>query len=317
MSGGWSLYVIALTVLNIVGLVWLLLATARGGAPATPEQPVETMGHVWDGDIAELNNPLPRWWLWLFVLSVVFSIGYLVFYPGLGNFAGRLGWTSGGEVERTLATTNAKLESLYAGFRDRPLAELARDPAATKVGRNVFANQCAACHGSDARGAKGYPNLVDADWLYGGDPDAVLASVLHGRHGMMPPLAATLPGDGVDEVAHYVLSLSGQDHDQRLAALGKPKFETICSACHGVAGTGNTALGAPNLTDDVWLHGGGDLAAIREAIVYGRSGTMPAWEPLIGTDRARLAAAWVLSQAAQNAAAASAEEPAQKPGTAP
>lgn len=316
MSEAWSVYIIALTVLNIVGLVWLLLATARGGKPSASTQ-VETMGHVWDGDIAELNNPLPRWWLWLFVLSVVFAVGYLVFYPGLGNFAGRLGWTSDGEVERTLTATNARLESLYAGFRDRPLSELARDPAAIKVGRNVFANQCAACHGSDARGAKGYPNLVDGDWLYGGDPDTVLASVLHGRHGIMPPLAATLPGGGVEEVAQYVLALSGQDHDRRLAGLGKPKFETICAACHGVAGTGNPTLGAPNLTDDIWLHGGGDLAAIREAIVYGRSGVMPAWEPLIGTDRARLAAAWVLSQAAANAADEATPATAGAPSAAP
>jgi cytochrome c oxidase cbb3-type subunit 3 len=184
-----------------------------------------------------------------------------------------------------------------------PLAALARDPKAVKVGRNVFANTCAACHGSDARGALGYPNLVDTDWLYGGDPDTVLASVLNGRHGAMPALAATLPDGGVEQVAHYVMSLSGRAHDSRLAALGKPRFEGICAACHGMAGKGNQAIGAPNLTDDVWLHGGGDLDAVRTAINDGRSGVMPAWEPVIGRDRARLAVAWVLSQGAIDAAA--------------
>ncbi len=296
MNTSWSGYVIALTVANLVGLVWLLFATAR--APRDGRAATDTMGHVWDGDIEELNHPLPRWWLWMFVLTIVFGIGYLVFYPGLGNVAGRLGWTSPGEVERTLADTNARLETLYAGFRDRPLEDLAADPAATKVGRNVFANHCAACHGSDARGADGYPNLVDDDWLYGGEPQTVLASILHGRNGMMPPMAATLPGNGVDEVANHVLALSGQPHDKRLAAAGKPKFETICAACHGVAGKGNPALGAPNLTDEVWLHGRGDLAMIRAAITQGRRGTMPAWEGMLGVDRSRLAAAWLLSQGA-------------------
>ncbi|WP_440222175.1 cytochrome-c oxidase, cbb3-type subunit III [Dokdonella sp. MW10] len=296
MNTSWSWYVIALTFANIIGLVWLLVATAR--TPKDGRAATDTMGHVWDGDIEELNHPLPRWWLWMFVLTIVFGIGYLVFYPGLGNVAGRLGWTSPGEVERTLADTNARLETLYAGFRDRPLEDLASDPAAIKVGRNVFANHCAACHGSDARGADGYPNLVDDDWLYGGDPQTVLASILHGRNGMMPPMAATLPGNGIDEVANHVLALSGQPHDTRLAAAGKPKFETICAACHGVAGKGNPALGAPNLTDEVWLHGRGDLATIRTAITQGRRGTMPAWEGMLGADRSRLAAAWLLSQGA-------------------
>lgn len=309
MTTFWSGYIIVLTLANIAGVVWLLFATARkrpGEKPAS-----DTTGHVWDEDLTELNNPLPRWWFGLFVLSVVFALGYLALYPGLGNFAGRLGWTSAEAAAAETADTNAKLESLYAQFRDRPLADLAHDPAAVKIGRNVFANNCAACHGSDARGAKDYPNLVDNDWLYGGEPDTVLASVLHGRNGVMPPLSATLPDGGVDQVANYVLSLSGLDHDARLAALGKPKFETICAACHGKDGKGNHALGAPNLTDDIWLHGGGDLAAVRTAINEGRSGTMPAWEPILGTDRARLAAAWVLSQAEQAPA-----EPAEAPASA-
>jgi len=313
MSAAWSWYVIVLTVVNIAGLIWLLLATARKASP-DGKAPTDTMGHVWDGDLQELNNPLPRWWLWLFVLTIVFGVGYLVVYPGLGNFSGTFGWTSTGEVQRTLADTHDRLETLYAGFRDRELDELARDPAAVKVGRNVYANNCAACHGSDARGADGYPNLVDADWLYGGEPETILASVEKGRHGLMPPLAATLPGSGVEEVAHYVLSLSSREHDKRLALLGKPKFEMICAACHGVEGTGNHALGAPNLADDIWLYGQGDIASIRDAIVHGRAGVMPAWGPLIGNDRARLATAWILAQAAENAEA---EAASARPGGAP
>lgn len=306
MSTSWTVFVVVLTLVNIAALAWLLLSNAR----ARPAQPGadNTTGHVWDENLVELNNPLPRWWLWLFVLTIVFALAYLVFYPGLGNFAGTLGWTSTKAADAELAETRARLESLYARFRDRPLAELARDPAAVKVGRNVFANNCAACHGSDARGAKGYPNLVDEDALYGADADTMLASVLHGRHGVMPPLGAALPGGGVDKVANYVLALSGQAHDATLAAAGKAKFEGICAACHGADGKGNHALGAPNLTDDVWLYGG-DLATVRETIEKGRGGVMPAWEPLLGSDRARLAVAWLLSQRVADAA------PAQAGGT--
>lgn len=301
MSSFWNGYIIALTVANIVGIVLLLFVTARRRTAGRAD--TDTTGHVWDGDLTELNNPLPRWWFGLFVLTVIFGIGYLALYPGLGGFAGQLGWTSAGAAERDTAAFNQQLESLYAGFRGRSLPELAANPAAVKVGRNVFANNCAACHGSDARGARSYPNLVDDDWLYGGEPDTVLASVLHGRNGMMPALAATLPNGGVDEVANHVLAMSGQPHDRRLAAAGKPKFETICAACHGVEGKGNHALGAPNLTDDIWLHGSGDIDAIRSAIKNGRSNAMPAWEALIGNDRARLATAWILAQATANSAA--------------
>lgn len=307
MSAAWSWFIILITAAYIVAILWLLFANAR----KLPKESVaaDNTGHVWDDDITELNNPLPRWWFFSFVLTIVFSLGYLAFYPGLGNFAGKLGWSSEGAMHAELNETHAKLENLYAGFRDRPLDVLAADPAATKVGRNVFANNCAACHGTDARGAKGYPNLVDGDWLYGGDPDTVLASVLNGRHGLMPPLAATLPGNGVDEVANYTLSLSGLAHDKRLALEGKPKFEAICSACHGMEGKGMQALGAPNLTDDIWLYGNPDVASIRDGIVNGRSGVMPAWEPIIGKDQSRLAVAWLLQQAAANNESSAAESP--------
>jgi cytochrome c oxidase cbb3-type subunit III len=299
MSASWSGYIIILTVVFTIGISWLLFANARKSPKGSPA--AKDTGHVWDGDITELNNPLPRWWFVLFVLTIVFTGIYLALYPGLGNFAGTLGWSSAAQMQADLDETHAKLETLYAGFRERSLVNLAADPAAVKVGRNVFANNCAACHGTDARGAKGYPNLVDADWLYGGEPDTVLSSVLQGRRGLMPPLVATLPGSGVDEVSNYVLGLSGLDHDKRLAAEGKAKFEAVCAACHGISGKGSHTLGAPDLTDDIWLHGNGDLAAVRDAITRGRGGVMPAWEPIIGRDRARLAVAWLLAQGAANA----------------
>ncbi|MEO7199304.1 MAG: cytochrome-c oxidase, cbb3-type subunit III [Dokdonella sp.] len=304
MTASWSWYIIILTALNIIGLVWLLLATARTRPDDLPAN--ETMGHVWDGDITELNNPLPRWWFGLFVITVIFALIYLAAYPGLGTFKGGFGWTSDKEVQAELDATHAKLETLYASFRDRPLEALMDDPAAVKVGRNVFVNNCASCHGTDGRGARGYPNLVDGDWQYGGDPETVAASVQHGRHGMMVPLGAALGEEGTEETAQYVMKISGQSYDAGLAAAGQARFEGLCAACHGVEGKGNPLIGAPNLTDSIWLYGN-SLQDIRDAIVKGRSGVMPAWEPIIGADRSRLAAVWVLAQARQNTAAEAAD----------
>ncbi|UXI66475.1 cytochrome-c oxidase, cbb3-type subunit III [Tahibacter amnicola] len=293
MTSAWSWFVIAVTLLNVIGLAVLLFATAKKRT-AGDEQGATT-GHVWDENITELNHPLPRWWLGLFVLTLVFALGYLAVYPGFGNFAGLKGWTSAREVEKDLDTTRDKLESLYAQFRNRPVDDLARDAAALKVGHSIFLNSCAACHGSDARGAAGFPNLADRDWLWGGSAEAVLHSVSDGRVGTMPPLASALPPDGVADVAHYVRSLSGLPHDGRMARAGKDAFEGICAACHGKDGKGNIAVGAPNLTDEAWLYGSSQ-AAIERAIRQGRSGRMPAWLPLLGEDRVRLVSAWVLAQ---------------------
>jgi cytochrome c oxidase cbb3-type subunit 3 len=290
MTAHWGWYVALLVLVNVVGAVWLLFATSR-------RQPQEesTTGHVWDEDLREYNNALPRWWLGLFVLTVAFTAGYLVFYPGFGASAGTLGWTSTQEVKADLDANARRLETVFAKFRDKPIEELQRDPQALTFGRNVFANNCAVCHGSDARGAKGYPNLTDDDWLYGGAPEQVLTTILNGRGGVMPPLGAALGAQGVKEVANYVLSLSGAKFDPALAAAGKARFTTICAACHGVDGKGNIALGAPNLTDGIWLYGG-TLEDVIATVTNGRSGKMPAWGPILGNDRARLVEAWVLSQ---------------------
>jgi cytochrome c oxidase cbb3-type subunit 3 len=260
-----------------------------------PEKEEDTTGHIWDEDLTEYNKPLPRWWLGLFLLTVIFAAGYLVFYPGFGAIAGTLGWTQTGEVKADLAENNRRLEAVFSRFRDSSVEQLEHNPEALNFGRNVFVNNCAACHGSDARGAKGYPNLTDNDWLFGGAPDQVLTTILNGRGGVMPPLGAALGDQGVNEVANYALSLSGGKADPALAEAGKVRFVTICAACHGPEGKGNIAIGAPNLTDNIWLYGS-TLDDIKASVRDGRSGKMPAWGEILGKDRARLVQAWVLAQ---------------------
>ena len=231
----------------------------------------------------------------MFLLSVIFGGLYLAFYPGLAVTNGSLGWTSAGEVKADLAATNRKLEAVFAQFRDKPVDALVSDAKAQEFGRNVFANNCAVCHGSDARGSKGYPNLTDGDWLYGGQTDIVLTSILKGRQGAMPALGEVLGEQGVIEAATYVLGLSGRKVDEQLAAAGKVRYMTICIACHGPQARGNPLVGAPNLTDDIWLYGG-SFEDVKTSIRNGRNGKMPTWEAILGNDRARLVAAWVLAQ---------------------
>jgi cytochrome c oxidase cbb3-type subunit 3 len=293
MSSGWSWYVIVLTLANILGCVWLLWWTGRSRGDGKPEG--QTTGHVWDGDLVEGNKPMPRWWINLFYITIVFGLAYLVYYPGLGAFAGTSGWTSRKQHAADVAAAEAQLEPVLARFRSKSIGELARDPEAAALGHSVFANTCATCHGSDGRGARGFPNLTDADWQWGGDPDTVLATVVGGRQAAMPALGAALGEEGVKATAEYVRSLSGQPGDPALIAAGSQHFQTLCIACHGPDGRGNPLLGAPNLTDGTWLYGG-DRETIVQTITNGRNGQMPAHGERIGEDRARLAAAWVLSQ---------------------
>jgi len=290
MTSGWGIFVALLVLINVIGALWLLFATAKN-----PEKEEDTTGHIWDEDLTEYNKPLPRWWLGLFLLTIVFAAGYLVFYPGFGAIAGTLGWTQTGEVKADLAENSRRLEAVFSRFRDSSVEELEHNPEALNFGRNVFVNNCAACHGSDARGAKGYPNLTDNDWLFGGAPDQVLTTILNGRGGVMPPLGAALGDQGVNEVANYALSLSGGKADPALAEAGKVRFVTICAACHGPEGKGNIAIGAPNLTDNIWLYGS-TLDDVKASVRDGRSGKMPAWGEILGKDRARLVQAWVLAQ---------------------
>jgi len=296
MSTGWSVYIIVLTVLNILGCLWLLWWTSRR-RPDEGQGPATT-GHTWDEDLTEYNKPLPKWWLNLFYLTIAFSFVYLALYPGLGAIRGYYGWTSEGERAQVAAEEDAKLKPLFAQYAAMPIESIGQDARALELGRSVFSHNCATCHGSDARGARGFPNLTDADWLWGGTSEAVLATILNGRQAAMPALGSALGEQGVNEVAVYVQSLSGQNVDPALARGGAQRFGGICAACHGPDGKGNPALGAPNLTDAVWLYGS-DFASIVETVRNGRNGNMPAHKGLIGEDRSRIVAAWVLAQSAK------------------
>jgi cytochrome c oxidase cbb3-type subunit 3 len=271
-SNFWSIFIIAITLGGIVACLCLLWITNKTKASKTSDN---STGHVWDVDLREMNNPLPRWWVWLFITTIVFSLGYLVAYPGLGSYAGELGWTQAGEYQAEVHEANKELEPLYAKFIEMKPEQLATNKQAMAIGGRLFQNNCALCHGSDARGSKGFPNLTDGDWLYGDTPEKIKETLTNGRIGMMPPIAAAVgTAEDVKNVAQYVLSLSGSLHNAQSAALGKPKFE-ICAACHGADGKGNQDLGTPNLTDNIWLHGSGE-AAIIAIINKGKTNQMPA-----------------------------------------
>jgi cytochrome c oxidase cbb3-type subunit 3 len=279
-SGFWPIYISVITLLSIVGTYFFLRSqTTRKLAPG--EKP-ELIEHTWDEDLQDLNNPLPRWWLGLFYGTLVFGLVYLLLWPGLGNFKGLLGWTQIGEYETEVQAAEARFQPVYAGFMQQDIATVAANADARAIGRNLFLTYCSQCHGSDAAGAAGFPNLTDADWLYGGDPDTIRASIDEGRAGVMPALGEALGPQGMKEVANHVLSLSGRKHDAGLAAAGRPKFEENCAACHMPDGTGMQAMGAPNLTDRVWLYGGSE-AAIIETIAEGRAGVMPGSAQTLGT----------------------------------
>jgi cytochrome c oxidase cbb3-type subunit 3 len=307
MSMGWSWYVIALVVLNIAGCVWLLWFTARK-RPGDPK-PTDT-SHVWDDDLTEYNKPLPRWWINGFYLTIIFAIGYIVWYGGLGHYPGVSGWTSGKEYAADKAGEDAKLNAAFASYAGKPIDVIARDPHAVAIGHSIFTNTCSGCHGSSAKGAIGYPNLTDDIWHWGGAPDRILETVLDGREGVMPEWGKVLTGMGgenaVDYVASYVQSLSDPKglENNFMAAQGKSLYEGVCVACHGADGKGNPAMGAPNLTDDYWLYGG-SKAQIVQTISTGRHGVMPAHRQLLGETRARLVAAyvWSLSHGPQAVAA--------------
>ena len=271
-SNFWSMFVAGVTVVSILACLLLLWFSGKARAMTAHDN---TTGHVWDGDLREMNNPLPRWWAWLFVITIVFSFAYLAMYPGLGAYAGKLGWTSTGQYQAEVDKGNAQIAPLYAKFSAMKPEDVARDAQAMAIGERLFMNNCAQCHGSDARGNKGIPNLADGDWLHGGTPAIIKETLTKGRVGNMPPMAAAVGSAAeVKHVAQYVLSLSGSPHDSVQAALGKAKFAS-CAACHGLDGKGNPALGAPNLTDDVWLHGYGE-AAIVAMINGGKVNQMPA-----------------------------------------
>jgi cytochrome c oxidase cbb3-type subunit 3 len=288
-SGFWSLYVSAITLIGIVACLLLLWFSGKAKAMTAHDN---TTGHVWDGDLREMNNPLPRWWVWLFVITVVFALVYLVLYPGLGTYAGQLGWTSTGQHAAEMKKGEIEVALVYARFAAMTTEDIAKDPQATAIGERLFMNNCSQCHASDARGSKGFPNLTDSDWLHGGNPEQIIETITNGRMGNMPALGAALgTADDVKNVAQYVLSLSGSPNDSLKASLGKSKFG-VCAACHGIDGKGNTAVGAPNLTDDIWLHGYGE-AAITAMINNGKVNQMPAQSGMLSAPQIKVLAAYV------------------------
>lgn len=291
MNGFTSALIAWPTLLNIAAVLLLLWWTSRRRGP---EIEGETTGHVWDGDLREYNKPLPRWWLGLFVLTVIFGLIYLALYPGLGRFAGREQWSQVAQYDEQSRQAEALLARTFAPYEKAPLTALESDAGALRIGRNLFLNNCAGCHGSDGRGAPGFPNLTDKDWLWGGDPQTVLTSIRDGRTGVMPAWQSVLGDNGVLDVVGYVMTLSGRSSPNGSVYKGKLSFEQTCVACHGADGKGNPLMGAPNLTDSVWLHGGAE-ASILNSIANGHQGQMPAHLERLGETRTKLLAAYVLS----------------------
>lgn len=287
MTSFWSMWIIVLTTITIVGITWILFANRK----REQKSPDETTGHEYDG-IQEFDNPLPAWWFYMFVITIVWGIGYLIVYPGMGNFPGVLGWTQVGQYDRQVAAADEK----FRDMRDRYLAltveEIASDPAVRKMGMRMFANNCAQCHGADAKGSYGFPNLSDSDWIYGGDPATIKATLVNGRQAAMPAWGDILGDQGIADVTQYVLSLNGRDADAAQAAAGEKQFQTYCVACHGADAKGNPALGSPNLANGIWLYGG-TAEQIAHTLRAGRNGVMPAFKDTLSEDKIHILTAYV------------------------
>ena len=289
MASFWSMWIIVLTSVTIVGITWILFANRK-----REQQPADkTTGHEYDG-IQEFDNPLPAWWFYMFVITIVWGVAYLVIYPGMGNFPGVLGWTQIQQHDREVSAADEK----YRAMRDRYLAlsveEIATDPAVLKMGQRMFGNNCAQCHGADAQGSYGFPNLTDNDWIYGGTPDAIKATLVNGRQAAMPAWQQILGDSGIAESTEYLLQINGRDADETLAEAGAKHFATYCAACHGADAAGNPALGAPNLTNGVWLYGG-SREQIAHSLRAGRNGQMPAFDGTLSEDKIHILTAYVYS----------------------
>lgn len=300
MTTFWSWYVTLLTSGTILGLIWLVLSTRKGQRPDTTE---ETVGHAFDG-IEEFDNPLPKWWFMLFILTIVFAIGYLVLYPGMGNWKGLLpgyegGWTGVAQWEKEMAKADAQYGPIYAKYAAMPITEVAADDKALKMGGRLFASNCSVCHGSDAKGAYGFPNLTDNEWRWGGEPETIKTTLLAGRHAVMPAWAEVIGESGVKNVSGYVLTeLAGRKLPEGAKAdieAGKKIFATNCVACHGPQGKGVAAMGAPNLTNPSAFIYGTSFTQLQQTIRYGRQGVMPSQEAFLGNDKVHLLAAYVYS----------------------
>ena len=290
INGFWGYYVAFVVLAGIAWCLWLIFSQRKWLKPQPGK--VEDTGHVWDGDLREMNNPVPRWWTMMYVIMCLFGLGYLVLYPGLGAFQGSLAYTSAQEIKQDQAALDATVKPIYARFANMDIPKIAADPEAHLIGERLFLNNCAQCHGSDAKGSTSFPNLVEGDSIYGRQPEVLLATITQGRNGVMPALGAAIDAGTAGDIAQYVRSLSGLAHDQIRIVRGKREYMNACAACHGAEGKGNKALGAPNLTDDVWLYGSSE-ATIVHGILNGRNNRMPAQEQTLTSDQIRLVAAWV------------------------
>ena len=289
VSGFWNIYIVVIVLVSILACAILLYI--QGKSTFTPGK---TMGHVWDETLEEYNNPMPKWWSWLFVITVVFALVYLALYPGLGKFPGVLGWTSVGQYSAERERMDATVQLMYAKYQGMDDKALAADKQAMETGKRLYLTYCMQCHGADGRGAKGFPNLTDSDWLYGGEPEQIMQTISEGRMGVMPP-HVQLGAETIKDLANYVRSLSGLPNDSVRAAKGKEAFTSAgCVGCHGVDGKGMQALGAPNLTDKVWLYGSSE-ATIIETITLGRQNKMPSWKAFLGDAKDHLLTAYVYS----------------------
>ncbi len=289
VSGFWNMYVVVIVLGSILACAVLLYI--QGKAKFTPGK---TMGHVWDETLEEYNNPMPKWWSWLFVITVIFALVYLALYPGLGSFKGVLGWSAVGQYNAERERMDATVQPMYTKYLGMDVKALAADKQAMETGKRLYLTYCMQCHGADGRGAKGFPNLTDSDWLYGGEPEQIKETLNIGRMGVMPP-HAQLGAETIKDVANYVRSLSGLPNDSVRAAKGKEAFTSAgCVGCHGMDGKGMQAIGAPNLTDKVWLYGSSE-ATITETIVNGRQNKMPAWKEFLGDGKIQVLTAYVFS----------------------
>ena len=294
MSNFWSAYIIFFTVITSCGSIWLLLKVRKVDADTLEG---ETLDHEFDG-IQELNSPLPRWWLILYISSFIFGIVYLILYPGFGSFPGILNWSSESQMVQEEKVAQAKYGHIYTELASKPIEELLQDEKALQIGQRIFLTNCIACHGSDGGGSKGYPNLTDGDWLYGNSPEQVKHSIAQGRQGVMPPFGPALGEQGVTDITAYIRStnsaVDASSLDQASVDAGQQKFAMFCVACHGQSAEGNVYVGAPNLSDNIWLYGGSD-ADIRKTLNEGRSGKMPAHAALIDAEKIHILSAYVIS----------------------
>jgi len=290
-SDFWDLYISVITVVSIIACgVLLKMNTVRRVAASQ----VNTTGHVWDEDLEEYNQPLPRWWVWLFYITIVFSLVYLVLYPGLGRYAGTYRWTQAGQYEEEIRKADAEFGPRFAKYAGQDLRQVAADPDARAIGSKLFLVYCSQCHASDAKGSWGFPNLTDNDWLWGGEPEVIQETISNGRTGVMPAFGPVLGGEGVKDAANFVRSLAGLPHDAARAARGKEKFAQLCAACHGPEGNGNRQMGAPNLTDKTWIYDSSE-ATIIEGISKGHNDVMPAHKDFLGDAKVHILAAYVWS----------------------